>query len=99
VKVGQIANDIVDILESEVPFRIHGARLGALALATVAAPLFRNCAIFDVQTEDFASRGNRVLPDPQSPSGFSIVYNAPKDLLERALLLRKALKAHLRGRP
>ena len=60
--------------------------------------MFRNCAIFGAQTEDFAYRGNRVLPDPQSPSGFSVVYDAPKDLLERASLLRKTLKAHLRGR-
>jgi choline dehydrogenase-like flavoprotein len=98
VKVGQIANYIVDIIESKVPFRIHGARLGALALAMVAAPMFRDCTVFGTQTEDFAYRGNRVLPDPQSPSGFSVVYDAPKDLLERASLLRKRLKAHLRGR-
>ncbi len=98
VKVGQIANYIVDLIESKIPFRIHGARLGALALATVAAPMFRDCAIFGAQTEDFAYRGNRVLLDPQSPSGFSVVYDAPKDLLERASLLRKTLKAHLRGR-
>ncbi len=97
VKVGHIANVIVDILESKVPFRIHVARLGALALATVAAPMFRNCAVFATQTEDFAYRENRVLPDPRSPSEFSIVYNAPKDLLERASLLRKVLKERLRA--
>ncbi len=98
VKVGQIANYIVDIIESRVPFRIHGARLGALALALVATPMLRDFAIFGTQTEDFTYRENRVLPDPQSPSGFSVVYDAPKDLLERASLLRKTLKAHLRGR-
>jgi choline dehydrogenase-like flavoprotein len=98
VKVGQIANYIVDMVERNVPFRIHGARLGALALAMVAAPMLRGCAIFGTQTEDFAYRGNRVLPDPKSPSGFSVVYDAPKDLRERASLLRKRLKAHLRGR-
>jgi choline dehydrogenase-like flavoprotein len=98
VKVGQIANYIVDIIESRVPFRIHGARLGALALALVATPMLRDFAIFGTQTEDFAYRENRVLPDRQSPSGFSVVYDAPKDLLERASLLRRRLKAHLRGR-
>jgi len=99
VKTGHIANFIVDILESKVPFQIHGARLGALALATVAGPMFRNCAFFVAQTEDFAYPENRVLPDPQSPSGFSLAYDASKDLLERASLLRKTLKAHLRSCP
>jgi choline dehydrogenase-like flavoprotein len=98
VTAAHIAHFIIAVAERALPFRLPGLYLGALAIAAASAPMFRDRVLFAAETEDFAYPENRVAPDQRSPSGYSILYNPPKDLMERARLLRKQLSEHLRGR-
>jgi choline dehydrogenase-like flavoprotein len=66
-------------------------------IAHLAAVFFRRAAVFATIVEDLPYRENRVLPDPQAPSGMRFEYHYPRELRERTRELRKRLRRAIRG--
>lgn len=90
-----VSDFMLAIVERTVPFRIPFLRLGTLVAAVFAGWLFRRAALFATIVEDFAYRENRVVPDPDTPSGLRIFYNNTKDLTLRTAMLRDMVRRRL----
>jgi choline dehydrogenase-like flavoprotein len=95
VAPSQIAEFITSTAEKLLPIRPPFFDLAAMAIAVLAARLFRDASLFSAMTEDFAYHDNRIVADTTEPSGFSIVYTGTNDLSERAAMFRRFIKQRL----
>ncbi|MDN3275942.1 GMC family oxidoreductase [Frankia sp. RB7] len=84
-----------EVIERKLPFKIPFLRLPLTAAAVLSASFIRRAALFSTLVEDFPYHDNRVVPDQQAPSGFSIVYVNSKELDARASTMRKLVKSRL----
>ncbi len=90
-----VSDFMLAILERLLPFRIPLLRLGTLVAAVFGGWLFRRAALFATIVEDFAYRDNRVVVDPDTPSGLRVFYNDTGDLTARTSALRAAIRRRL----
>ena len=86
---------VVGLFERKLRFKIPLLKVATTAAAKLANPLFNNAALFSTILEDFPYYENRIVPDPKTPSGFSINYDVPKELSFRTSLMRKLIKRRL----
>ena len=90
-----VSDFVVGLFERKLPFRIPLLKVITMAAAKLANPIFSNAALFTTILEDFPYYDNRIVPDPRTPSGFSIYYDVTKELYFRTSLMRKLIKRRL----
>jgi choline dehydrogenase-like flavoprotein len=90
-----VSDFVVGLFERKLPFRIPLLKVATMAAAKLANPIFSNAALFTTILEDFPYYDNRIVPDPKTPSGFSIYYDVTKELSVRTTLMRKLIKRRL----
>lgn len=95
--VGQdtIFDFLMGRIERYSPVKIPLARLFTRAIAVAAASYFKRACVFATIIEDFPYLSNRVVLDPDKPSGFYIEYVKSQELSERIAEMRSMLKSTL----
>jgi choline dehydrogenase-like flavoprotein len=86
---------VVGLFERKLRFKIPLLKVATMAAAKLANPIFSNAALFSTILEDFPYYKNRIVPDPKTPSGFSIYYDVAEELSFRTSLMRKLIKRRL----
>jgi len=85
----------MEMIERKLPFRIPFLKMPVMAAAVLTASVIRRAALFSTIVEDFPYHDNRVVPDRESPSGFSITYTNNEELNARVATMRKLVKSQL----
>lgn len=65
--------------------------------AFIASRLLGSAAVFSTVVEDMPYPENRVMLDPDEPSGLRVEYRVSRELRDRATLMRRLLKERLSG--
>jgi choline dehydrogenase-like flavoprotein len=95
VSQGTIFDFLMGRIERYSTVKIPLARLFARATAVAAAICFKRACVFATIIEDFPYLSNRVVLDPDKPSGFYIEYVKSQELSERIALMRSILTSTL----
>ena len=96
ISQGHIYSFLKDRLEEKFGFHIPLSGLVLRAVSIFSAYFFSNATVFATIQEDLPYRDNRVVTDPESPSGFHIEYKKSSELKRRITSMRRALKEKLK---
>jgi choline dehydrogenase-like flavoprotein len=95
VSQGTIFNFLMGRIETYSRVKIPLARLFTRAVAIAATGYFKRACVFATIIEDFPYWSNRVVLDPDKPSGFYIEYVKSQELSDRIAEMRSMLKSTL----